>query len=165
MIIGRLKMYLSYESAMKIQIFLAGILVFSLIGCGEKETEEEENEPAVETPQIECPSSWTEENGIWLDPSLCVAWSNRASSSMNWDDANDYCNGLSEGGFSEWTLPTIGQLTDLAVREHPLEEVEGDLWSSTLDQTGLIETTNLMQPGMTILLDKSSSAFVYCVFP
>ena len=155
----------NYGSEMKIQIFLTGILFFPFAGCGDKETETEENEPSSETLSIDCPSEWTEENGVWLDPSLCIAWSNRSSSLFTWDEANDYCDSLSEGGFSDWKLPTITQLTDVSMRYNPFEEQEGDLWSSTLDQTGLVETTNLEQPGMTILLDKSAGAFVYCVFP
>lgn len=151
-----------YENRMKIQIFLIGFLFFLPAGCGEKDSTVE-NEPASETASLDCPSEWTEDGSVWLDPSLCIAWSSR-SEVLTWEEANDYCSSLSESGFTAWKLPTIEQLRDLSVRNHPFTEQEGDLWSSTLDQTGLVETANLEQPGMTILLDKSAAAFAYCVF-
>lgn len=40
-------------------------------------------------------------------------WSPKASSTMNWDDAVSYCNNLTECGYSDWRLPTIGELRNL----------------------------------------------------
>ena len=148
---------------MKIQIFFVGIIILPTIGCGEKDTTDE-NEPSTETESFECPSEWVSEGNIWLDPGLCIAWSER-SDTLNWDEAKEHCSGLSAGEFTGWRLPTSAELTDLSVRNHPLTLTEGDLWSSTLDQIGLVETVNLEQPGMTILLDKSAEAYTYCVFP
>jgi len=39
-----------------------------------------------------------------------LIWSNRSSKGMNWDDAVNYCRNLSEGGFTDWRLPTISEL-------------------------------------------------------
>jgi hypothetical protein len=33
--------------------------------------------------------------------------------SVNWAQAREYCTGLNAGGFSNWRLPTIGELSDL----------------------------------------------------
>ena len=150
---------------MKIQIFLLGILLSLLNACGEKDSF---SVPTTTTDTDEssedCVSQWTVCDGFWLDPDLCIAWSAR-SDSLNWDEANSYCTSLQTGDRDDWQLPTSEELNDLAIRNHPFSELEGDLWSSTTDTTGLIETVNLEQAGMTILLDPSSSAFVRCISP
>ena len=40
-------------------------------------------------------------------------WSPKASSTMNWSDAIDYCNNLTACGYSDWHLPTISELRTL----------------------------------------------------
>ena len=39
-----------------------------------------------------------------------LIWSDRSSSTMNWSSAKQYCENLSEGGFTDWRLPTISEL-------------------------------------------------------
>lgn len=39
-----------------------------------------------------------------------LVWSDRSSNEMNWSRANQYCENLSEGGFTDWRLPTISEL-------------------------------------------------------
>jgi hypothetical protein len=37
-------------------------------------------------------------------------WSDRSPQEMNWESAQSYCQNLTEGGFSDWRLPTISEL-------------------------------------------------------
>jgi hypothetical protein len=39
-----------------------------------------------------------------------LIWSDRSSNKMNWNSAKQYCENLSEGGFTDWRLPNIDEL-------------------------------------------------------
>ena len=39
-----------------------------------------------------------------------LTWSDRSSNEMNWSSAKQYCEDLSEGGFTDWRLPNIDEL-------------------------------------------------------
>ena len=39
-----------------------------------------------------------------------LIWSNRSRKKMNWQTAIKYCENLSEGGYTDWRLPTISEL-------------------------------------------------------
>lgn len=39
-----------------------------------------------------------------------LIWSDRSSNEMNWSSAKQYCKNLTEGGFTDWRLPTISEL-------------------------------------------------------
>lgn len=47
------------------------------------------------------------------DLSIGLTWSARAQKTMNWDYAVSYCDNLTEGGYSDWHLPTISELRTL----------------------------------------------------
>ena len=48
----------------------------------------------------------------WEDPDSGMAWS-MESNAMFWEDAVDYCDTLTEGGFSDWRLPSISEARTL----------------------------------------------------
>ena len=48
----------------------------------------------------------------WEDPDSGLMWSMR-SSLMDWDMTVDYCSKLSEGGFTDWRMPSINELRTL----------------------------------------------------
>ncbi|MBQ3367479.1 DUF1566 domain-containing protein [bacterium] len=80
------------------------------------------------------------------DSSSGLIWSARASSTMTWSNAGTYCNNLTEGGYSDWHLPTIDELKTLLIANRvtsncQVSETNGCLssscWScSTCTQTG-----------------------------
>ena len=42
-----------------------------------------------------------------------LQWSEKATYSMNWDKAKQYCENLDEGGHNDWRLPNIDELRTL----------------------------------------------------
>ena len=42
-----------------------------------------------------------------------LVWSDRSSSEMKWYEAKQYCENLSEGGFTDWRLPNVDELRSL----------------------------------------------------
>lgn len=51
---------------------------------------------------------------IWKDPVTGLTWSSVSEWRKEWDDAVSYCKKLSEGGYSDWRLPTIDELKTLS---------------------------------------------------
>ena len=47
------------------------------------------------------------------DSTSHLTWSARASSAYTWANAGTYCDNLTEGGYSDWHLPTIDELKTL----------------------------------------------------
>ena len=137
-----------------------------LIACGEKEINVPtgSQQPGTNA-QDNCPDEW-EERGetstYWVDPTDCRAWST-LHSPVTWEEAQEHCATLSVGS-GTWSIPSISVLEAMANRSTPFEQTDSDLWSSDIDSaSGLIWTANLDQPGMSILLDRSSEAGVRCV--
>jgi len=56
--------------------------------------------------------SETNECKPWEDPDSGMTWS-MESNAMIWEDAVDYCDNLTEGGFSDWRLPSISEARTL----------------------------------------------------
>ncbi len=109
-----------------------------------------------------CPEVWSELGGAWLDPNLCAGWSAK-SEAMTWAEANEFCTNFDETDLTGWRLPTIDELGSMTTSNPPMDDVLGDLWSSSEDSaSGLMWTANLEQPGMEVLLDPSDLAYVRC---
>jgi ankyrin repeat protein len=51
---------------------------------------------------------------MWSDPQTGLTWPKKdEGSSVNWQDAANYCQGLRLGGFSDWRMPNIDELTTI----------------------------------------------------
>ncbi len=51
---------------------------------------------------------------FWKDPATGLIWTAKDSgSNMNAAQARDYCSNLKMGGFSDWRLPTLDELSGL----------------------------------------------------
>jgi hypothetical protein len=152
---------------MNIQGYFYFSIVFLSFSCKDKGFDVPMGTPDSNTNQSsnanECPTMWSNLGGVWLDPNLCVAWSDK-SDPMTLDDSEDFCAGLTEGELSGWRLPTLEELSSMSTAYNPMEDVLGDLWTSTEDtNSGLYWTINLDQPGMEVLLDPNDEANVRCL--
>jgi hypothetical protein len=59
-------------------------------------------------------SAQTGSSEVWKDKETGLTWTAKDNgSSVNLGQAGDYCTGLKTGGFSDWRLPTIDELTSL----------------------------------------------------
>jgi hypothetical protein len=51
---------------------------------------------------------------IWTDPETGLMWTKKDNGSdVNWQKARNYCQNLRLGGYSNWRLPAIDELSDL----------------------------------------------------
>ena len=64
---------------------------------------------------------------VWTDTSTGLMWQKRRDDSgstkfadnQDWDEAVSYCRNLRLGGYSDWRLPTIGELSAIFDRSQP----------------------------------------------
>jgi hypothetical protein len=143
------------------------MLIFT--ACGDKEgfnvpgNNSNQNNTNPNPLEQDCDDEWVLEDGVWVDPVLCIAWSSK-STTVNWQEASEYCGSNTEAGVTNWIVPSLEELEDMSLRLPPFDDLDGDLWSTDVDSnSGLVWTVNLAQPGMTILLEPGSSSFVRCV--
>ena len=50
----------------------------------------------------------------WEDPASGLIWSS-SSNALVWENAVDFCDNLTEGGFSDWRLPSINEARTLII--------------------------------------------------
>lgn len=127
---------------------------------------------------IDCQTSWSEVDGIQVDPVTCLGWSDRSPVEMTWHEAisadetthtdedpdTDYCAQLTKGGRDDWRLPDAATLENLSTRSPPFDELDGHLWSRDTDTVeSLAWTVELSNPGLSLLLEKTQTAYARCI--
>jgi len=143
------------------------LLILFLVSCGDKDDfdvpsgNNQNNES--DQQDHDCKTSWEQQNGLWIDPNLCAAWSSK-STLLNWEDALSYCLSLEEGSITNWQMPSFDDLQDMSLRNPPFEDLDGELWTTFEDTTsGTIKTINLSNAGSTWLIPKNNQAYVRCI--
>ncbi|MGC6509072.1 MAG: DUF1566 domain-containing protein [Myxococcota bacterium] len=176
------------------------IAALGLISCTDKDeitvpggsgSPVQENQNDNGSNAFNCSDGWTEQNGYFIDPVTCLAWSplkrdldwyesvnpNQAASGgcSEYCDDNDinYCADLTFGSISTWRLPSIDELEELSMRSPPFENhtteqssegLDADLWSYNSDTfDDMAWTVNFAQAGMFFTLEKDTIAAVRCV--
>jgi hypothetical protein len=80
------------------------------------------------------------EAGTVTDPSTGLMWQQESAGPMFWEEALNYCEGLSLGGYNDWRLPNINELESLVdyARYGPAidttafpDTMSSSYWSST----------------------------------
>src|SRR5262245_22255430 len=83
-------------------------------------------------------SAWSAESdtqarGNWIDPATGLMWAAKDNGrDVNWLQATDYCAHLESSGYSDWRVPTIGELKGvfapgIEAKKYPAFRVKGDL--------------------------------------
>jgi hypothetical protein len=136
-------------------------------------------------PAVVCPAAWAEhEEGVWLQPTECLAWSPCSEAPMDWYAATSpesavaggcsthcaeepgWCGDLHGlGGIARWRLPSLDELEAVAWADPPLTPLEGALWSrdSNPSHEEMASQLDLSQPSQVILAGKDQDAWVRCV--
>ena len=93
-------------------------------------------------------------------------WSDRSLSKMNWNSVKEYCENLTEGGYSDWRLPNIDELRTL-IQNHSgtqtggtckISEKAGKLaWSDRSGECDGRNGSNFSKLGDDVLLWSSST--------
>ena len=79
------------------------------------------------------------EPSVWTDASTDLMWTKEDNGSgVSWTEAVSYSKKLTLGGYSDWRLPTIGELSALYDRLLPDRHIKGGIrlsgwciWSGT----------------------------------
>ena len=162
------------------------LLVVFVLACGE-ETQFPTGSAGDDTASASlpsCPGAWKEhEEGVWLQPSACLAWSPLADGEMDWyaaaspedavaggcaqhcDDEPGYCAGLSVGGISSWRLPSLDELQAAGHAGPPMDDLEGLLWSRDSSDAAedMAYQIELDTPEAVLMAGKSQEGLVRCV--
>jgi hypothetical protein len=103
------------------------------------------NAPKMQISSIPLLASQAASNKIWKDTATGLIWTMKDSGSdVNWTQARDYCESLSLGGYSDWRLPTIdelsaiydGSLSKPYKTKGPIELGASGVWSATTNDSG-----------------------------
>lgn len=79
-----------------------------------------------------------------MDPETGLTWSSKAPEPKTWEDADAYCNELTEGGYTNWRLPKISELRTL-VKDCAATESGGTCNISDIGSSNTLSSSSLAQ--------------------
>ena len=121
-----------------------------ICGCGKADTGDRDNDKTLDCVD-QCPDDpnktkpgicgcGKDEDCQYLDNQdhtvtargTCLMWQKEtASSSMNWNDAQNYCNNLKLAGYSDWRLPTHAELMSIVDNNFRKPTINTDYFPNT----------------------------------
>jgi hypothetical protein len=112
-------------------------------------------------------------NGTVTDPSTGLMWQQESAGPMSWEEALNYCEGLTLGGYNDWRLPNINELQSLVdytiygpaidTTAFP-DTMSSNYWSSTTHAYGTSSAWCVsFSSGLVFYYDKSFSYYVRAV--
>ncbi|HEO98082.1 MAG TPA: DUF1566 domain-containing protein [Epsilonproteobacteria bacterium] len=120
-------------------------------------------------------ADFTRNGDIVTDNTTRLQWqddTNASAITKNWQEAIEYCEALSLGGYSDWRLPNLNELKsivdrskyDPAIKEGFVNTSSGNYWSSTTGEydRGYAWIVNFRN-GRVNDNGKGSSSYVRCV--
>ncbi|HUF16900.1 MAG TPA: DUF1566 domain-containing protein [Thermoanaerobaculia bacterium] len=122
------------------------------------------------------PEPEANEKGYWIDEQMNLVWTVKDNGyDIDRDQAGEYCDQLSLGGYEGWRLPSIDQLAGLYDPESDKDEktrgpveVTGMVWSGSIGETSMEAWLFGFDDGRrdTRLRDDSDGSRALCVnFP
>jgi hypothetical protein len=153
-----------------------------LLACEPADSTPEDSGPSSALPA--CPGSWSEhEEGVWLQPGACLAWSPRAQEPMDWyqsvgpedavaggcgehcSDEPGYCDELELARIFDWRVPSVVELEAAAVGAPPLAPLDEALWSrdSVAAAEEMAYQVELDTPELTFTQGKAQDGWLRCV--
>jgi len=77
-----------------------------------------------------------------------LIWQKETTGPMNWEDAKSYCEGISLGGYSDWRLPTVKELSYIVNSGRSNPSINTDYFPNTLLPNYWSSTTNASGSGL-----------------
>jgi formylglycine-generating enzyme required for sulfatase activity len=100
-----------------------------------------------------------ESNSVWEDSDTGLSWTVMDNGEdISWNQANNYCEMLSLGGFDDWHLPTIDELKKIFDRSQakqykakgPIELGSANIWSVSKNNSGDAWSLNFSYGGKSL---------------
>lgn len=166
---------------LKLFLFLLPVFLFSaeVVWDGDRGISEEEYKQAIkEYVDLKYPAeveAWNEEvererqkvikeNTVTLNGLMWQDNKDAKSIATNWSDAKSYCKDLSLFGYTDWYLPSKGQLEDLYSKKDKLRNVISSYyWSSSPSVSGSKSAWYVyFYSGYSYGYDKTTKLYVRC---
>ena len=95
------------------------------------------------------------------DSSTGYIWSEKASTTYTWQNAVDYCNSYSEGGYTDWRLPNIDELRTLLIADRVENKCQVSEANNCLDYSSCWSCEDCIQTAYEYY-DDDDGDDVYC---